>query len=221
MPRTKKAKTTKPLATRTVRRTPVRPSIERYQKNPIDWSQSYTSLLLGVVVVIVGVLFVASIIRSHNALNQETSSISTQKLQPTPTPATSTYTVQEGDNLWSIAIKFYNNGYAWTKIAEANKLTTPGSIDKGQTLIIPTVQPTPATSFGDLLTPTPAPSTQPVAAASNAISGSTYVVEHGDNLWDIAVRAYADGYKWPEIAKANHLANPGLIFSGNVLIIPR
>ncbi|PIZ97158.1 MAG: lectin, partial [Candidatus Levybacteria bacterium CG_4_10_14_0_2_um_filter_35_8] len=38
---------------------------------------------------------------------------------------------------------------------------------------------------------------------------------------NIAVRAYGDGYRWVDIARANGLENPDLIFSGNVLKIPR
>jgi len=53
------------------------------------------------------------------------------------------------------------------------------------------------------------------------IKGTSYTVVSGDNLWDISVRAYADGYKWPEIARVNNLTNPDLIHSGNTLKLPR
>ena len=49
----------------------------------------------------------------------------------------------------------------------------------------------------------------------------TYTVVEGDSLWDIAVRSYGDGYQWVKIAKANNLANPDLIYPGNVFKIPR
>ena len=49
----------------------------------------------------------------------------------------------------------------------------------------------------------------------------TYTVVVGDTLWSIAVRTYADGYKWTEIAKANNLSNPDLIHAGNVLKLPK
>ncbi|MGA2968080.1 MAG: LysM peptidoglycan-binding domain-containing protein, partial [Candidatus Levyibacteriota bacterium] len=49
----------------------------------------------------------------------------------------------------------------------------------------------------------------------------TYTVKSGDYLWSIAIRAYGDGYQWVKIAKANNLTNPDLIFSGNVLQLPR
>lgn len=53
------------------------------------------------------------------------------------------------------------------------------------------------------------------------IIGNVYVVVKDDDLWHIAVRAYGDGYQWVKIAKANNLTNPSLIHVGNKLIIPR
>jgi uncharacterized surface protein with fasciclin (FAS1) repeats len=50
-----------------------------------------------------------------------------------------------------------------------------------------------------------------------------YTVEHGDSLWAIAERAYGDGAQWPAIYEANRdqIADPDLIFAGQVLTIPR
>jgi murein DD-endopeptidase MepM/ murein hydrolase activator NlpD len=64
----------------------------------------------------------------------------------TPVPAPSvpfivprTYIVLPGDNLWKIAEKFYNKGYYWTKIYEANKdrIKNPTLIWPFQRLLIP------------------------------------------------------------------------------------
>ncbi len=52
-----------------------------------------------------------------------------------PEPAAATeYVVQEGDNLYSIALK---HGLNWVQIAEANGITDPTQIKVGQTLQIP------------------------------------------------------------------------------------
>ena len=56
---------------------------------------------------------------------------------------------------------------------------------------------------------------------ANEISGGEYQIAKGDSLWEISVRAYGDGYRWMEIAKANSLESPGLIHPGNTLTIPR
>ncbi len=53
------------------------------------------------------------------------------------------------------------------------------------------------------------------------VATDTFTVESGDNLWKIAVKVYGDGYKWTEIAKANNLKNPGLIYRGQKLNIPK
>src|SRR5690606_33455910 len=48
-------------------------------------------------------------------------------------------------------------------------------------------------------------------------SGTTHVVQRGENLFRIALRY---GTTWPVLAAANGLVNPNLIYSGQVLIIP-
>lgn len=43
------------------------------------------------------------------------------------------------DTLWKLAIRYYNDGYRWTKIYEANKkvIPDPNKLDNGITLVIP------------------------------------------------------------------------------------
>lgn len=48
-----------------------------------------------------------------------------------------TYTVLNGDNLWKIAVTQYGDGYAWTKIARANKLVNANLIHPGNVLRLP------------------------------------------------------------------------------------
>lgn len=62
---------------------------------------------------------------------------------------------------------------------------------------------------------------QDVQPSDQKITGKTYKIAHGDDLWEIAVRAYGDGYRWVDIASANKLENPDIIHSDNVLTIPR
>lgn len=152
-----------------------------------------------------------------------------------------TYTVMRGDNLWTIAEKNYKSGYNWVDIARVNKLSNPNSIHAGDKLVLPKVAPkmaTVVTPTKPVIQPTkvvakvtpvptkavanlsPAPSTVAVQPGVK-ITGASYTVMRGDNLWNIAVRSYGDGYQWVKIAKANNLTNPRLIHSGNVLMIPR
>lgn len=129
--------------------------------------------------------------------------------------------VQKNESLWMIAEKKYSSGYNWVDIAKVNKLADPSDIHVGDRLILPKVTSGPSTIATEK--PTVITNDQQFSSTkrTNEIGGKSYTVVHGDTLWDIAVRAYGDGYRWPDIAKANNLANPGLIHSGNVLTIPR
>lgn len=120
--------------------------------------------------------------------------------------------VQPGENLWKIAERYYDSGYNWVDIAKENNLSSPGLVETGQELAIPDVEPK---------QPTIKEAVGLVTSEVEPITGTTYTVVHGDNLWDIAVRAYGDGYKWVEIARENQLANPDLIHAGNIFILPR
>ena len=191
----------------------VRPASKKAQSflSQIKWGESYTSLFLGAVVVVVAFVLVFSFIKSKGNLKQtsstSTSTVTNQKEVQNVTPKT--YTVVKGDYLWTIAEKIYGSGYNWVDLANANKLENPGVLYTGTKLIVPDVKPKLVTVQNN-----------PVQGLS-PITGSSYTVAKGDYLWNIAVRAYGDGYKWTEIAKANNLANPSLIFSGNVLKLPR
>lgn len=48
----------------------------------------------------------------------------------------------------------------------------------------------------------------------------TYTVVPGDTLWGIAALFYGDGTRYPEIAAANGIENPNLIYPGQTFIIP-
>ncbi|HUD45100.1 MAG TPA: LysM peptidoglycan-binding domain-containing protein [Patescibacteria group bacterium] len=253
----------------------------RLKKNQQNWTdllrldESYSSLILGIVVVIFASIILVSFVRQRNIQNlqKDTSSISiaptviadipltisptivagsgasikptveptqiTQSSSVTPTPVISkpsptktvapkvkTYTVKAGDDLWDIASAQYGSGYNWVDIAQANNLNNPGQIYSGNVLKLPTVTEKIPAAQVVVNNPTNAPPAQAQSGQTTqnvgaAITGNSYVVQKGDCLWNIAVRAYNDGYQWTKIAQANNLANPDMIFSGNVFIIPR
>ena len=113
--------------------------------------------------------------------------------QPIPVPAGgTTYIVQSGDRLFSIGRMFNVDPYA---IAQANNIHAPFIIYPGQNLTIP--------GSGGA---TPVPGT-----------GNQYTVQPGDNLFRIALRY---GRSMQAIAAANNIPNTGLIFVGQVLVIP-
>lgn len=192
----------------------------------MDNSNSYKSLIYGIVTVIVLFIVVGLGIRtlSQNKAQVDDGAVMTQKNQENQAPTDNKYEVKEGETLWSIAEKSYNDGFEWKEIAKANNITDPSTLEKGMRLVIPQILTQPAVQPSDL-SPTPSQQIQPAVqnfeSGTTKITGDTYVVGHGDYLWEIAVRAYGDGYRWVDIARANNLANPNLIFSGDNLKLPR
>jgi 5'-nucleotidase len=48
-----------------------------------------------------------------------------------------TYTVQEGDTLYSLAKRFYGNGQMWQRIADANPDISPKRLPVGEEIVVP------------------------------------------------------------------------------------
>jgi LysM repeat protein len=120
---------------------------------------------------------------------------------PMPTPAPGvpgTHIVQPGEWLWSIARKYNADPQA---IAQANNLIDPGTLQPGQTLIIPAPGSAPA----------------PTAAPGDTSGQITHVVQPGENLFRIALKY---NRMVQAVATANGITNKNLIYPGQVLIIP-
>ena len=120
-------------------------------------------------------------------------------------------TVAAGDHLWKIAEKYYGSGYNWVDIAKENGLKNPSKIEVGQELKLPKVAIIQSKVIEQITAKVEMPK----------IEGENYTVVKGDNLWNICVRAYADGYKWSEVARFNELQKPSYIEVGQVLKLPR
>lgn len=170
-------------------------------------TESYVSLVLGIAVVLVVGVLVYNFIQNRGQQAPTSSKPTDEEKMSTSTPG-GNHTVTAGETLWSISEKYYKTGYNWGDIKTANSLTNADDIKEGQSLVIPVV--TPIMPEGQ------------VAGGTSVLQPAvkTYTVVRGDTLWAIAVGQYGDGYKWPEIARANKLANPDLIHSGNVLTLP-
>lgn len=109
---------------------------------------------------------------------------------PSPQPAGRTYTVARGDTLSSIAAKF---GTSWQHLQAINGIANANLIYTGQTIKIDD------------------------GAAAPAPTARYYTVNRGEYLSLIAKNT---GSTVDAIVRANGIANPNLIFPGQVLRIP-
>ncbi len=69
----------------------------------------------------------------------------------------------------------------------------------------------------------PAPKARPARHRySSRMGGTRYRVRPGDNLWEIAKRAYGNPWRWRGIFHANQgrIHNPSLIYPGQVFRLP-
>ena len=124
-------------------------------------------------------------------------------LAPAPAPApaptgSSTYTVQRGESLAIIALKF---GTTYIILAEMNGIPNPDVLSVGQVLRVPA--PAPADSGAA------APAAQPATA--------TYTVQRGDSLAIIAAKFNINYF---ELAQLNGITNPDVLNVGEVLRVP-
>lgn len=171
-------------------------ALKKFLKD-LSLNESTISMFLGgLVVVVVGIL-IYNYFTTVGKQGDELTGVpgETQKELP------ATHTVAKGEYLWTIAEKYYDSGYGWSEIAKANNLANPNVIEEGQVLSIPKAAP--------------------VQPRGNVIEGTEYTVQKSDSLWSIAVRAYQDGYKWPQISAASKLTNPNQIEVGMKLVLPR
>lgn len=217
-------------------------------------NENNISMVFGAVLVLIVGIFGYNYYRSQQGQATPTAASTQLQVTPAPQEGKipeslpNKVTVVSGETLWSIAEAHYGSGYNWTDIATANSLTNPELIAVGQELTLPQIEAKKATTAaasglagGTTPTtptttsiPTEAPSAFPTIIPSltpptamttpTAIQGENYTVVRGDNLWNIAVRAYGDGYQWVKIWHANKatIANhPDLIFVSQALTIPR
>lgn len=163
---------------------------------------------------------------------------------PIPSTGVVEYQVSAGDTLWAIARRYRTSVEA---IVKENGIADPGLIYPGQTLCITVSDDTPhadshtlyTVRAGDTLTGIAArfQTTVPRLVSLNHIAdpnriyigerlqvptaggsgNGVYTVRPGDTLWEIAQRY---GTSVSDLAQANHITDPGLIYPGETLRIP-
>lgn len=74
---------------------------------------------------------------SNATLNQRVQNLEAQLKECREEPKTMEYTVRDGDNLWDLADRYYNNPWEYVDIAAYNNIRNPNLILTGQELQIP------------------------------------------------------------------------------------
>lgn len=179
--------------------------------------ESYTSLVLGIIVVIAVAALLVSFTKSRVGEQKkpvtDISSTSTVRL---PTQADS-----QGVSLSptlvveNIPTRVPAESGAGTETPQPTATTVPTKAPQATA----TTQPTATTVPTKAAAPTAVKATSTPQPQQN-ITGKTYVVKPGDDLWNIAVTVYGDGYQWTNVARANNLTDPNLIAAGTTLRLP-
>jgi len=143
-----------------------------------------------------------------------------------------TYTVQPNDSYWKISEKVYGTGAYFQALAEQNRKKVPDEnrLRPGDTISIPPLGEL-EKKYADLC---PKPShrdttrrqlatVSTISPASQVGGGRVYVVQEGDNLYDIARWELGKVTRWPEIYDLNRDAlgnDPDHLTPGMRLILP-
>ncbi len=191
--------------------------IQKLQKE-LNINQSYLSVLLGILIVlVVGVLVFNYVKRNEGNLGPAQQTVSENKnadVKPENLPGK--YTVKDGDTLFKIAQAYYNDGYKYPELVKANKIADENVIAVGQVIDIPKLE-----VASDTQTALGTGGSTNETIWGDKITGDTYTVVEGDWLSKIAGRAYGDIYAFDKIAKANNITDVDNIEPGTVLKIPR
>lgn len=120
------------------------------------------------------------------------------------------HTVQTGDNLFKLALKYYNNGDDWKLIRDANprKVYSSGTITLGTQLLIPSKM---------------ALSQQNAQQSRMPAIQREIVVKPGQTLSELAKKYLGNAADWDELLEANKdkLSRPELLRAGMTLRLPQ
>src|SRR3989338_3060488 len=103
----------------------------------VESNQSRLSLVLGaLIVLVVGILVFNYFNRNQSEIgpSQQTQQ---EEGDVAPSNLPGKYTVKEGDTLFTIAEKYYNDGYKFSEIAKTNNLEDANLLEVGQKIEIP------------------------------------------------------------------------------------
>lgn len=195
--------------------------------------ESTISMIFGVLVVLVIGYLAVNYIQKQDGLVQNPLKIGNEQVNETKALE---HTVGDNETLWSISEQYYGSGFNWTKIRDANNITDPNQIEKGQTLRIPDSEDNTEKLASGVSDESPATSTpEPTKVATTSLPENKpseqentqakqdgevkHTVERGDNLWLLAEQYYNDGFRWKQIAEENNIDNPSDLEIGKEITI--
>lgn len=144
MPKSKKSKSNKSTkATKSESKVTVsRPAKDESFLNKVQADLENRNALLNVILGVLIVIIVAVLIfnyfnraRDIDTSSTQTSAETTGDVAKEDLPGN--YTIKAGDTLFTIAEKYYDSGWEYIRIVEANKMTDENNISEGQVIIIP------------------------------------------------------------------------------------
>jgi nucleoid-associated protein YgaU len=104
-------------------------------------NESYVSLVLGsmVVVALSAIIFIYVMQLRGNTISEN---VLNSAVTPSPIPSQTTYVMQENESLWNVAVRFYGDGFSYTRIVEANPdvITNPDFVPPGTVIILPDLE---------------------------------------------------------------------------------
>ena len=179
--------------------------LNKLLKGKINWQESYPSLILGAIIVVILGLLVANYLSKRGQEQIETGTQTEQtQVMETPT-AGAEYVVKANNSLSKISEAAYGTQSYWPTLAAVNSIKNPNVLWVDTKLQLP-------------------PKEQ-LDAKKAELSATTYQVAAGDTFFTIAEKMYGDGSKWKVLHQANgsrYLPNGNpLVMSGSTITIPR
>lgn len=112
-----------------------------------------------------------------------------------------TYTVQKGDTYWTISQKY---GVSLSSLLSANGASQSSVLYVGDSVKIPSKASSGTSSSGS-------------SSSGAYVTYSTYTVQNGDTLWNIAIK---HGIPYSELLEVNSLSESSYVYTGMKLTIP-
>lgn len=178
---------------------------------------------------------------SQTPVDTTAGSMIATSVEPSPVnpSAVQIHTVQQGENLALIAVRYYgketgNTRAVIQKLYQVNQdiLPSPDIVRVGDKLTIPPLEKLLRFSAENPKSTSPKPEKtllekfknvfEPVASGRSSARYIEYVVQPGDRLWDIAQQHFGDGRRYLEIVRANpqQISDPDNLPAGIRLKIP-